>query len=188
MYDSIVCGYKLPLPDDQGELKDYNWKEAQFQTKSLDNLLLHFVIDEDGQLWENQIRYKRDENDTPLLETGYADPSKISHHGEVHFYDFIPGKSYDYDIEFKATFTEGKVVKMELVEWKSVDNTNRLELEREWKERQEQVRKKRQTLLWKIYHVTWDQPVRKLFRQYGKLLNWLISGQYRLEKKIRFWS
>tara|TARA_A100001037_G_C15076403_1_gene601960 strand:- start:316 stop:894 length:579 start_codon:yes stop_codon:yes gene_type:complete len=188
MFDSITCEYKLPLPDDQGELAGHNWGKVDFQTKSLGNLLNHYIIAKDGQLWESVLRYERSKDSDSLMKGCQAELERFLYHGEINFYDFHYGESCDYDVEFRGTFSQGKVVKMELVQWKVRDNAERLKLEKQWKKEEEERLKTQQTVLWKVYRIVWDAPWRKAFWYYRKLLRWLTSSEYRLEKKIRFWS
>ena len=58
MFDGIVCEYKLPLPEELGELSKINWNEFEFQTKSLDNTLDRYTIEDDGQMYKEETKQK----------------------------------------------------------------------------------------------------------------------------------
>ena len=49
MFDSVQCNYPLPLPLDVVDLYP-DLYEKEFQTKDLENLLDHYILNEDGEL------------------------------------------------------------------------------------------------------------------------------------------
>ena len=51
MYDTVICKYPLPMPDDP---KGYAGSD-DFQTKDLDLALATYIIDENGQLFIHRI-------------------------------------------------------------------------------------------------------------------------------------
>jgi len=57
MYDEIIVKKDLPLPEEISKL-DIDWKNYIFQTKSLENCLIVYFIDEDGGL--NEIEFERE--------------------------------------------------------------------------------------------------------------------------------
>jgi len=192
MFDSITCEYELPLPEDEGKLKGYIWKEVTFQSKCLQNLLLEYEIDASGQLWcyETSSVFE-DDDESPFgwhLKEVHRERLIEEYHGTVNFYDYNHGDEFDHEVEFKAWFNRGKIDKIELVHWETKDNSKRLERQAESQKELRESIKLRKTFRWKAYRFFWDAPWQKTFHLYRKLLGWLTSSEYRLEKKIRFWS
>lgn len=91
LFDYIRC--HVPLPPD-GEIS-----VDEFQTKDLDNCLLHFEIREDGTLWEKRVNYKWvDEPELELVPTE-NEPEWVQLtdvHRDVRFY----GGQKEYVVRF----------------------------------------------------------------------------------------
>ena len=53
MFDTVVCKYKLPMPEDP---KGYSGSD-DFQTKDFECLLDNYEIREDGTIWHENVVY-----------------------------------------------------------------------------------------------------------------------------------
>ena len=92
MFDTIECLYPLPVAG--ANRRTYQTKDTPSQQCE------HYEIREDGTLWyEDNHGWKPE----PLT-------------GEVYFYDFYDSIRAKGWIEFKATFADGKLTDLSLVE------------------------------------------------------------------------
>ena len=118
MYDSLVINKNmLPL---SGEDKDKITGDVVWQTKDLVRQLAEARITDDGELWIKESDFMWDDDED---QDGESDPAadsakkkrvaeRIEHHGFVRFYSDIQDEWF----EFKAKFTDGKMVGIERVE------------------------------------------------------------------------
>lgn len=133
MFDTITCEY--PLPD------GYDARAVQFQTKDLDNSLLHYTITADGRLVAHRVEYEATPPEeqplygTPAWEAGglarmlgMLRPKRtwdeeVPYHGDITFYctnvtaagpeGFATEQDAPRDDrEYTARFTEGRVVRI----------------------------------------------------------------------------
>lgn len=137
MYDTIIVVENLPLTEEMKELGlDILLLNGDFQTKDLDNTLGVYVIqggrlflkrykteewvpgDEKSPKWIDRIGYLKREDE-------YLDP--VGYHGTILFYHYIDDINGKWDcwVEYKATFTEGQLSKIELVKFEKTDNAGR---------------------------------------------------------------
>ena len=99
MFDGVICEYELPLPKEMGELSEIKWNEFEFQTKSLNNTLDRYTIEDDGQIYKEQTKQNWvDDEEHP--NTGYIEIvedgiEKSYFSGEIIFYTWIPEEEYD---------------------------------------------------------------------------------------------
>ena len=96
MFDDIRCEYRLPLPEDQGELAGRDWSKQKFQTKDLGQGMGVYYIRADGTLWLVEGRWLVDD---PVGETFQKD-----FFGTVEFYDTAYGQKHDYRVQWAAVF------------------------------------------------------------------------------------
>ena len=114
MFDYIKCEVQLP---------GYSFiTDEEFQTKSLDNCMDHYVLTKNGELYRDVWEYEWVENkELPIggsfkkIEGTYRRHYLTDLHGDIIFYSdtLIDGKRYDYF----ARFTEGKLSRMWCKEW-----------------------------------------------------------------------
>jgi hypothetical protein len=134
MFDDITCKVKLPLTEELEKL-NIAWEEENFQTKSLECYLQHYIIASDGQLLEEvvvreYVEYTKEELDSPdrkpwnmfkniIEKERYL--KAVDFHGIVNFYTSLE-YTIDADmwVEFNAYFIYGKLDKIELVEAKTM--------------------------------------------------------------------
>tara|TARA_Y100000310_G_C20483278_1_gene715718 strand:+ start:167 stop:754 length:588 start_codon:yes stop_codon:yes gene_type:complete len=136
LFDTIKCDYALPLPDftkeDMEELGKIDWTEQEFQTKSLDNLMSTYSIEEDGRMYVEKNEFIEDSDS----DTGFSSKSlgieRVDYTGEIEFYNILMGKNYDYWIEFKALFWKGDLKEMDLVKFDKENNEERVKAQRDF--------------------------------------------------------
>lgn len=142
MYDTISISDQLPFTDEMKELgldkNNHDW-----QTKNLGGYFGSFFI-QNGELFEQEykkISHKEgDPNGNSIMDrVGYIERSepflkKIDFHGEIYFYNYVSDVQDKWDcwIEFKATFSHGKVEKIELIKFNKTDVEERKKREREF--------------------------------------------------------
>jgi hypothetical protein len=88
MFDYVSSKKKLPSVIIEG--KKYDPTHIVYQTKSLENCLLHYSISEDGKL--------------------LCEGNDIDYHGYVHFYTYKNINEQRYWLHFDAKFTDGYLV------------------------------------------------------------------------------
>lgn len=138
MYDSIICKYPLPMPENP---KGYTGSR-EFQSKDLDCTLSFYEIREDGSIWEE----KRETEYVPGNDKAKTFWGKIGHlktiktwfeplqiNNFINIYDYQQNNKgdYDYDIEYRIRFENSKIVDVKLVDFEAIDNTSRKKLHEE---------------------------------------------------------
>lgn len=193
MFDYIKCNYKLPLPQEPLEYKLL--RDQLFQTKSLDNCLNTYMIDEKGLLWKecSEIKIIRgDENSDSFfgridrVETvkSWYEPEHIT--DTIEFYDYYQNddNEYDYNITYKAVFIQGEIHSIEIVEFSSYCNKERKRLQaihfEEMKVHAKFVKTKRYKYIYRPY----IKSVRYVFRNTIKLIDTIKSILYKLENRL----
>jgi len=121
MYDTVACSDSLPVIQEMIDL-GLDKRDYIFQTKDLDNFLLEFVL-QDGILYEK--KYK-DNKELYLEDRKY--------HGTLNLYDYRENVKDKWDcwIEYKLTFTAGKMTNATLLVFNSEDNAYRKTKEKEF--------------------------------------------------------
>ena len=145
MYDTVLCEYELPLPDEVKELKNPpDWKKWEFQTKSIvaeDSFFLGgfgdtYTIEDDGQLYKEIIErevVEQEDGQSELIEKDRG-IEKQFFTGEIRFYNLHMEEKHDYWIEFLALFWKGELKEISLGEWEKHGNTQRIEVQERVKE------------------------------------------------------
>jgi len=127
MFDSIKVKAKLPLPTEVEHL-DIKWDEVEFQTKAFDNCLIQYIIEENGDLYEEEVvreyipwtkEERKVKNITPwslwkdVIEKSRT-LKKIDYHGIVPFYCYEDlDAQTNFSLDFKAYYTYGKLDKIQ---------------------------------------------------------------------------
>jgi len=154
MFDDIKCKRELPLNDELKSLP-IKWEDVGFQTKDLENCLLHYTISEDGKLLEHieereYVHYTEEErkqkgrNRWDLYKdvkiTNEYD-KEIQHHGVVNFYTSVDyTDEEEYWVEFNAYFIYGKLDRIELFDYNK--QKSRIVYNKEWEEKRKIEEKK----------------------------------------------
>lgn len=133
MYDSLKIKKDLPLPDEAKSL-DINWKEIEYQTKCFDNCLVDYIIDEQGNLFEEVVEReyipwpeeeKKDKKPWNLFKDAIIKSKKlepINYHGIIRFYCYeCFDDNNDFYIDYDAYYSYGKLDKIEIVEYKKYE-------------------------------------------------------------------
>ena len=182
MFDSLHVKKDLPLNEELKALP-INWEELEFQTKDLENGLLHYTISEDGRLLEHvveqeYVHYTEEEKKSKdrrpwdlykdvIIKNEYD--KEVNHHGVIVFYTSVEiTDTEDAWVEFKAFFVYGKLDKIELLQYekqKSISIYNK-----EWEEKRKIEAKK----LWNrtkkaLYCIGWRWFWNKMSRYCYKL-------------------
>lgn len=144
MFDNISVSSQLPFSEEMIAL-GLDKNVYIFQTKDLDCLMDSYFIQEEKlfrQCYKTEKFIEGDQKAKNWIdrlghierEEPYLQP--IQFHGEIYFYDFVTNVQDKYDcwIEFKATFSEGKLNQIELFKFTKEDNAERKQREAKWRE------------------------------------------------------
>lgn len=158
LFDTIECEYALPLPeftDDQR--KDFSLalgggeidlKTVEWQTKDLDNMLDHYTIEDDGQVYVRASQWYESEDSPngvkPELSEGIE---KVERTAEVHLYNIFFGEEYDHWLDYKVTLWKGEVKEAELYEYKCEGNEERIEMQKNMEDMLKSQSKKKSVIL-----------------------------------------
>ena len=152
MFDAISVSGDLPFSQEMIDL-GINKNNLSFQTKDLDCAMSLYIIQDDQLFIEKYKTSKWIEGN----KKGKSFPDRIGHlktedpyfdkvhfHGEIYFYDSINDVQGKWDcwVEFKAVFSDSKLQKIELFEFKKTDNAERKIREKEFREQIKQERGK----------------------------------------------
>ena len=192
MYDSIVCKYPLPMPDDP---KGYTGSD-DFQTKDFDQSLATYTIDGNGQLFihrfEGEWEPGNKDSDSFIGKLGYFKTTKtwqeqLNTTTTIVFYDYIHSENTDYDylIEYEAVFVVGKITSVKLTEFTATHNAERKKKDEEYDIRLQEHRKFVKTYRYKYFVRPYNQTISFIFRQLGKILYKLPYLLNRIERKIK---
>ena len=144
MYDTVLCEYELPLPDEVKELKNPpDWKKWEFQTKSIvaeDSFFLGgfgdtYTIEDDGQLYKEIIErevVEQEDGQSELIEKDRG-IEKQFFTGEIRFYNLHMEEKHDYWIEFLALFWKGELKEISLGKWENTEIPKESKYKRELK-------------------------------------------------------
>lgn len=190
MFDSVVCKYALPMPE---EPKGYI-NSIEFQTKDLENGLLHYEIREDGSLWLEEHEYEHVPGDPKakffLDRIGrmksirsWFTQQKITKTIEIYDYMETSGQ-YDYWISYDITFIDGYIKHVNLKEFRATDNTERKERNRQFDLEMRQDYEFRKTKRYRYIYKHYNGLVRFLFSRLNKVLNFAGSRIWKLERKL----
>ena len=111
MFDMLKIEMKIPgysqIPDEE------------FQTKSFDNVMDHYVITNKGELYREVWEYEWKEDNKHLLggwmqkvEGSYRREYLTNFHGDIIFYTSRPMKEDRIWRDYTARFTEGKLTRV----------------------------------------------------------------------------
>jgi len=132
LFDRIIVKYPLPLPL---EVVDYlpDIYDKEFQTKDLENLLIDYILEEDGKLYEVRVEREWVDDDDSFLK-GYFKAVKeeilpSNYYGIVNFYAYErlhqgTNKGMDVSIDYLAKFNDGQLVNLELFNYRIEDSSD----------------------------------------------------------------
>ena len=189
MYDTIICKYPLPMPDDP---KGYAGSE-DFQTKDFDCSLSIYEIDSNGQLLINKTEghfVEGDKNSKDIF-------GKIGHYEttrrwsefvydtltiEMYDYEQSDKSEYDYFVQYKVIFIDGIVDEIKLTEFEANDNTERKKRDEEFNKKLKEWHDFTKTRKYKYILRPYTSFVRLIFRKISSILRFLQSKIYVIEK------
>ena len=189
MYDDIVCKYPLPLPEDT---KGYT--PHSFQTKDFDCALDLYEIREDGTLWLREVEREYIEGN-PNGKThsermfkvneirSWWNQLKTTQTIRLYDYQHTDGE-YDYSIEFSVTFIEGILNKIDLVEFKAIDNAERKESARMFVEKMKLRCQFEETLRYRMMCKPYNQLIRFIFQHVCSTNRYLYTNLWKWERKL----
>ena len=195
MFDEMVVHRKLPIPKEfQQDLKNVPWKETVFQTKDLENCLLNYKLSVNGYLYVQKFEdaghlmaynsfFDSGKNDNEMFWDKVLQPPL-----GINFYTGIQKESFDYWVEFNATFNkQGKLIQIEPRNFQKEDNTERKESEKKWKEERQRHEKIQKTFLYKAYNMFWKKPLMFLFRKMYSNAQKIPNIIIKIERKLFPW-
>jgi hypothetical protein len=93
--------------------------ECEFQTKSLDNCMCHYIITSNGELYREEWDYEWIDDETKFfgghsekIEESYRRVYLTDFHGDVIFYTSRPMTEDRIWRDYTARFTEGKLTRI----------------------------------------------------------------------------
>lgn len=197
LYDTIQFSYKLPLPQDLGELTAEELQSSTFQTKNLESAMLFYKVDESGQLFRERFEGEWQEGDpkakSVMSRIGFFTRTKEwfepeNYTGIVNFYELFQSdkNKNDYWYEANAIFVNGKVTDIKLEKYEVQDNSDRKarEIERKRKMKEEQEFLDRWYI--KYTYVPYCRMIRWIFTKY----NWLkqkLPPSYKVGRFLMPW-
>ena len=150
LFDEIKCDYPLPVTMEMVDF-DIDVQDVIFQTKDFENLMEEYIISEDGELLLVKKSFKWVEDGSQFFK-GHLEEidSKIvpaDFHGKINFYCYedlpeMDGVMRVFDAEYEAKFTDNKLVDLQLVDCKIIDNTQHVKDLNELFDKREQEMKK----------------------------------------------
>jgi hypothetical protein len=195
MFDDIVVHRKLPLPKAlPDELRDVKWKEVVFQTKCLDNCLTEYKIavngklyaqkfDDEGAVFAYNSFFDKKRQDAEMFWKNVTPPTSII------FYTNFQKKKFDYWVSFTAFFDprSSKLTEIRLDELNKEDNTARKEQKKRFEEEVAGREKLHKKLIYKIYNIFWEKPLRYFWAKLFKLIKKFPTFMLWMERKIFPW-
>jgi len=192
MYDSIVCKYPLPMPDDP---KGYSGSD-DFQTKDFDQSLATYTIDENGQLfihrYEGEWEPGNKDSKSFIGKIGYFKTTKkwleeLKTTTTIIFYDYIHSQNTDYDyfIEYESVFVNGKITSVKLIKFEATDNAERKRKDIEFNEQMKKHHEFTKTWKYKYFVKPYNKTISYLFRKTGNAFHNLSHTLYKIENKIK---
>jgi hypothetical protein len=192
MYDTIICKYPLPMPD---EPKGYTGSH-DFQTKDLDLALAAYSINENGQLFihrfEGEWEPGNKDSNSLIGKLGYYKTIKtwleeLNTTTTTVFYDYQHSQNTDYDyfIEYEAIFVNGKLTSIKLIKFEANDNSERKRKDIEFDKKLEEHHKFINTWKYKYFAKPYNRTISFVFRKMNKISQNLSRILYKIENKIK---
>lgn len=116
-YISFEEGVNIPIPDDMREFKN-----VQYQTKSLDCTMSMYFVGKDKCLYLNEDKHFEESNPELLPLPAEGKKNKINYHGIINFYSYEMTDVTDYCCDYQAKFTDGILENIKLINFKKIDH------------------------------------------------------------------
>ena len=202
MYDSIICKYPLPLPEELGELTQTQIQNATYQTKDLDESLSLFKVCEEGHLWLEKIGGYYEKGDPKaksiidrLGKFVQTDSTWIRQDRTctIQFYESFRVSedqkdelNNDYWLEYEAVFIDGKLNKISILEFSKKDNAERRTREAEFKKEWKSLNNFLNKWYIKFWYSPWRWLVRNIFRTYRRI-KYHAPSDWKVERFLLPW-
>lgn len=103
----------------------------------------------------------------------------------IKMYDYQDTKDqYDYTSAFQVTFVEGVITKIELEEFKAIDNTERKELAKQFNEKMKLRWQFEDTLRYKMFYDPYNKLIRFVFKYVCKVNRYFYTNLWKWERKL----
>lgn len=184
--------------------KDFDPRKLEFQTKDLDNAMLHFEIRENGSMYVERVEYRESTPEEQAedkkkwgkfgvlrLKVKSQNWEKIDYTGDINFYSYDHNKQDDryYALDYKAHVVKGKVksIKLEKTERETdEEQATRLEMDKKFAEQMLLHNKRVSKLSYKIINFLYNKPVRFVLRKGQRYSQKLPTLLFKLEQKILY--
>lgn len=190
MFDSVVCKYALPMPE---EPKGYK-NSIEFQTKDLENGLLVYEIREDGSLWleehereyvpgDPKAKFFMDRIGRMKIIRSWLTQQKIT--DTIEIYDYLETSSeYDYWISYIITFIDGYIKDVKLKEFRASNNANRINRQHQFDLEMRQRHEFQKTKRYRYFYKHHNSFVRFIFRRFNKMIAFASTNINKIERKL----
>lgn len=191
MYDTVICKYKLPMPEDP---KGYSGS-SDFQTKDLSCSLGEYTIEEDGRLLYRKSHYVREEGNPKaksiLDRIGRMREESFEMIHEkttdlICIYDYQQTKGdYDYFIEYGILFRNGVIDEIKISSFEANENADRKKRDEEFTKEMEEYHAFRKTLKYKLFYGPRARFFNFVFRKLQRACSLFSIFLSSLERKIK---
>jgi len=176
MFDTIIINkdFKLPLPDDLGELSLKDIYTGGFQTKDLDNLLSTYDLNSDGSIFDRNDKWYGDLDETFIRANS---PIPLSAPQSINFYCYIHEDEFEYDYMLEWLYyydSDPSKRLITLLKFEKWSNFERKENTKKWNSEMEARKKLFDRRYMKIY-LFYAKIIRIIFQFYRKVKNKLPS-------------
>ena len=123
MFDRIVLDKEVavPIPEEMTQFKD-----IEYQTKSLDCTLSTYSIESDKRLYLIDREYDS--------ESSKKEKKLIDYHGVINFGAYETTDLIDYSVDFEAKFTDGVLQNIRLIKFQKFEHDSRKNKQDEFRE------------------------------------------------------
>lgn len=187
MFDRLTCLYKLPLPEDPKGFTGV----TEFQTKSLNNFLDHYKIDQEGMLWLSTRKsdfnvVKNIDGDNFFIEKhDWIFCDNITNTIEIHNSIHNENKDYDYWINYELVVIKGKVDGVKIISFEATSNAERKVRVNNLIKSFEKRDQFENTFLYKNLFKYYNNFITSLFTSIRHLVDYLSKMLWKLENKLR---
>lgn len=210
LFDNIHVKKKLPSNSLLKQFlgKDFDLSKLEYQTKDLENAMLHYEIRANGDLYYEEVKYRETTPEEKEIERKQALKEKnkwlrpFSLRVEstrwvktditrtINFYAYF--KHTDgryYSIDYVTTVVKGKVknIKLDKTERETdQEYSDRLAVEAKWAEEMRLHQAKVKSLSYKVLNNIYNKPVRAVLRFANRTSQNLPSLFHKLERKLLY--
>lgn len=192
MFDDFVVECNLPMPENP---QGYSGTKF-FQTKDLDCALDLYKIKSDGTVW---IKKTKGEwiGGNPKAKSfserfGHFKLEKeweefYNHTFEVDLCGYVISEDgpYDYWIDYRISFVDGIVNKINLKKFEARDNSSRKRINKETMRKLQQWSEYQKTFRYKYFYKYYDRFINFSFKRLASVIDFVKDKTFKLERKLR---